>query len=116
MHEAVANRVRVGWVSDVLVPSLRVELAGDDGGARAVPILEHFEEVATLVVLDRRHGPVVDDEHVGTGELAEETRVCAVVAREGELAEKARGASVDCAVHLTTGHLRDSNWISRPPH
>ena len=79
------------------------ELAGDDGRAGAVAVLEDLEEVAALRVLDRGEAPVVDDQDVEAGELAEQADVGAVGAGQGELVKEAGGAAVDGAIALAAG-------------
>jgi hypothetical protein len=53
-------------------------LARDDGGAGVIAILEDLEEIAALRVLHRGEAPVVDQEDVEPGELAEQADVGAV--------------------------------------
>jgi hypothetical protein len=53
-NEAVADRVGVGGLVDVVVEALVGYLAADDGGPGAVAIIEDLEEIAPLVVGDRR--------------------------------------------------------------
>lgn len=48
VDQAVENGVGEGRICDRLVPVLDGQLAGDDGGAAAVTILEDFEKVAPL--------------------------------------------------------------------
>ena len=96
---------RVG-VAEVVVPLGRRELAGDDGGAGAVAVLQDLEQVAALLVRDRREAPVVDDQDVDAGELAEQADVGAVGAGQGELVEEPRRAAVEGAEALAAGLLR----------
>ena len=70
------------------------ELAGEDGGARAVAVLEDLEEVTTFLILHRGEPPVVDQEDVEAGKLGEQADVGAVGAGEGELVVEAGGAAV----------------------
>ena len=70
------------------------ELAGEDGGARAVAVLEDLEEVTTFLILHRGEAPVVDQEDVEAGKLGEQADVGAVGAGEGELVVEAGGAAV----------------------
>ena len=94
MEEAVADGVGQGRLAEVVVPLGRRELAGDDGRAGAVAVLEDLEQVAPLLILDGGEAPVVDDEDVDAGELGEQADVGAVGAGEGELVEEAGGAAV----------------------
>ena len=72
MEEAVADGVGDGGVADVVVPLRGWDLAGEDGGAVSIAVLDDLEEVAALLVLGWGEAPVVDDEDVGAGEPSEE--------------------------------------------
>ena len=76
--DPVADGISDGRLAEMVVPLHRGELAGDDGGARAVAVLEDLEHVAALTVSRRCQAPVVDDQHVGLGQLCEEARVGAI--------------------------------------
>ena len=60
VQEAIADRVGQGRIGEVVVPLSRRELARHDGRAGAVAILQDLQQVATLLILDRREAPVVD--------------------------------------------------------
>jgi hypothetical protein len=57
-------------------------LAGDDGGSLLVAVLDDFQEIATLLVVQLLRPPVVENEQVGSGERLEDFRLAAVAARE----------------------------------
>src|SRR2546426_11137660 len=67
------------------------QLARHDGGARAVAILEDFQQIAALLILHGGEAPVVEDEDVHAGELAQEPAVGAVRPGELEVVEEAGG-------------------------
>ena len=94
MEEPIADRVGQGRLADVVVPLPGWELAGDDGGAGAIPILEDLEEIAPLLILHGGEAPVIEDEDVHAGELAEEPAVGTVGAGELEIVEEPGGAAV----------------------
>jgi hypothetical protein len=94
VEEPVAVGVGQGRVRHVVVPPLRRELARDDDRAGAGAILEDFEDVAALGVLQGAEGPIVQHQHVDTGELAEEAAVGAVGPGEGTGVVEAGGPPV----------------------
>ena len=49
VDEAVEDGVGDGRVGDHLVPVLDVDLAGDDGRAASVPVVEDLQEIAALI-------------------------------------------------------------------
>ena len=50
------------------------QLAGDDGGAASVAILEDFEQVVPGLVVERLQAPVVKDQQLDAAELAQQGR------------------------------------------
>src|SRR5207244_10611172 len=84
-----------------------------------VAILEDLQDVATLLILERGEGPVVDEQHVHTCELAEEADVGAIGASQGQLVEEARGPAIEGAVALAAGLVREGTGqgaLPRPGH
>jgi hypothetical protein len=73
---------------DVVVPLGGRQLARDDGRAAAVAVLEDLEEIASFLILHGSQAPVIEDEHVHAGELAEEAAVGAIGAREAESSKR----------------------------
>jgi hypothetical protein len=102
VEDAIADGVGGGGVGEVVVPVLRIELAGEDRRADAVAVLEDFEQVAALGVGDGSDGEVVDDEDIEASETCEYAREGAIGASETELVEEARGAAVGGAESLPT--------------
>ena len=82
VKDAVANGVGQRRVADVRVPLFGEQLAGDDGGAQAVAIVEDFVQVMALLLLERGQSEVIDDEDVEAGQPPEQTRVGAVGMRQ----------------------------------
>jgi len=87
MDQAVEDSVGVGGVADQWVPLIDGDLAGDDGGAVAVAVLEDLQEVVAGRGVERLEAPVVEDEEIDATERAQETGVAAVAARQGEIGE-----------------------------
>src|SRR5260370_20076129 len=83
MDQAVENGVGVGGIADQHVPLIDRELAGDDGGAAAVAVLEDLQEVMAGCGVERLEGPGVENEGVDATERAPETGGAARAARPG---------------------------------
>src|SRR5258708_30003404 len=64
MDQAVEDGVGVGGVADQRVPLIDGELAGDDGGAMAVAVLEDLQEVVAGWRVERLASPVGPEEGV----------------------------------------------------
>src|SRR5262245_17671836 len=103
VQEPVADRVSQRGLPDEVVPLGRGMLARDDRGAAAVAILENLEQVAALLILRRGEAPVVEEEHVEAGELAEEPAVGAVGPGQAQVVEQARDTAIAGAVAAATG-------------
>src|SRR5690606_7506383 len=88
MDEAVQDGIGKGGVPDDLMPGVEGELAGDEGRATAVAVLEHFEEIPPFGVGERCQTEVVEDEQVGAGESVQLLGIRSVRPPEGEIVEE----------------------------
>ena len=57
VHEPIEDGVGDGRIGDRLVPVIDRQLAGHDGRAAVVPIVDDLKDVATLIVGERWRGP-----------------------------------------------------------
>jgi hypothetical protein len=64
------------------------ELTGHNGGAESVAVVENFDEVTAVLVLERGMAPIVDDQDLDAGEAGEGPDVGSVGASEGELVDE----------------------------
>src|SRR5471032_173688 len=78
MHEAVEDRVGEGRIADDLMPGIDRQLAGDQRRAGAITVLDDLHEVAPLVGREPVWAPVIEDQQIGLGKRAEQTREAAV--------------------------------------
>ena len=69
-EQAVADGVGDRRFAQALVPERDRELARDDRGAQARPILDHLEQVGGLGVGERLEGKVIEHEDVDPGQAA----------------------------------------------
>ena len=90
MNQPVEDGVGQGGVADGGVPMLNRKLAGDDGRAAAVAVVEHFQQVAPVRVVEHRQPPIINDEDVYLGQLLEQFQVAPVGTPDAELIEQAR--------------------------
>lgn len=59
MDKAVEDGVGEGRIADHVVPVIDGHLAGDDGGSFLVAVLDDFQEIAALLVVELLGPPVV---------------------------------------------------------
>jgi hypothetical protein len=90
MDQAIEDRIGVGGVADQRVPLIDGKLAGDDGGAAAVAVLEDLQEVVTSRGVERFQAPVVEDEEINAAKRTQETGVAAIATRQSEIGEHSR--------------------------
>src|SRR5208337_4306530 len=88
MDDAVEDGVGIGGIADEIVPFLDGRLAGDDGGAAAIALLDEFEEVVAGRSVENLQTKIVEDEHLGADQRPKEPGMAAVAAGEREFAEQ----------------------------
>src|SRR6266850_2123380 len=62
VNEAVEDGVGISWVADEGVPFVDRDLAGEDGRAAPVTVLEDLVEVTTGAGVERFEAPIVEQE------------------------------------------------------
>lgn len=67
VHEAVEDGVGEGGVSEDVVPVIERELAGDDGRALGVPVVEDLEAIGSFTVTQGGESEVIEYEELGLG-------------------------------------------------
>ena len=106
MHEAVEDRVGEGRIADDLMPGIDRQLAGDQRRAGAITVLDDLHEVAPLVGREPVWAPVIEDQQIGLGKRAEQTREAAVSVGQFEIGKEARHTCVMHRIAITAGSLR----------
>jgi hypothetical protein len=83
-------------------------LAGDDGRAETVAVLEQLEHIAALLITQRGQAPIVEHKHIGACEAAEQLGVGAVGCGQGSSSKRRgtrliEGAAAECDSLLSEG-------------
>ena len=60
MQHPIQNRIGQCWVVEVGMPMLCRELAGDQGGARTDPIIDHLQQIVALGLVEWSQAPIVE--------------------------------------------------------
>ena len=94
VDEAVEDGVGQGWIPDGLVPELDRHLGSDHRRPHIVAIVEDFEQVATMDVLQRRDEPIVKDDEIDVRERGELVPVRAVGSCDVEVVKESRSSEV----------------------
>ena len=80
MDEPVEDCVGDGRVGDRLVPVNDRQLAGHDGGAAIVPIVDDLQQIATLILRQRSEPPDVEDQKFDACQGFEQSAMAPVAA------------------------------------
>ncbi len=72
VHDPIEDCVGDGRIGDCLVPVIDRQLAGDDGRAAIVPILDDLKYVAPLLLGERGEAPIVQDQQLDARQALEE--------------------------------------------
>ena len=72
VDEAVEDGVGDGGIADDLVPVLDGHLAGDDGRAAPVPVVDDLQQVAALLGGQGREAPIVEDQQLDARQALEQ--------------------------------------------
>ena len=90
VKQPVEDGIGERWNADDFVPAVDRYLAGDQGRARVVAILDDLQEVPRLFGQERFGASVVEDQQVHTGDLAQQPAVAAIAAGEAQGRKQAR--------------------------
>ena len=87
VDDAIQDGVGVGGLADEVMPCLHRRLAGDDGGAAAVALLDDLEEVLARWSVERPKAEVVQNEDIDPRQRFEKPGVAAVAAGKRQIAD-----------------------------
>src|SRR6476469_5404011 len=95
VDEAVEHRVGNGGIADVSMPIVDWQLAGDDGGSAAVPTVDDFQQIASLLGGERCQSPVIENEHLHARQALEHAGIASITACEAKSFEHAWHALIE---------------------
>jgi hypothetical protein len=107
VDDAIEDGVGVSGIADQLVPLIDGDLAGDDGRAAAVALLEDFEEVMASGGVERLETPIVEDEQLDAAEGSHDAGVTAIAAGEREIGEQLGNALVEDGAVVAAGFVAE---------
>ena len=94
VEQSVEDGVAEGGIADDIVPVFDGDLAGEQGAAAGVAVVEDLEEVVSSLAGERSESPVVEDEKPCPGEPLDDLGIRPVAAGEGEFVKQAGDAVV----------------------
>ena len=74
-------------LADHVVPSVDGQLTGDDGGLAAIAFIDDLHEVAALRGGQLLGSPVVEEQHIGAGDLSKQPVIAAISARGRQIGQ-----------------------------
>src|SRR6266498_1543057 len=64
VNQPIEDRVGVGGIADQLMPAVDWQLAGDNGGAAGVAVIEDLQKVVAGGGVERLETPIIEDEQI----------------------------------------------------
>ena len=107
MDQAVENGIGEGRLVDDVVPAIDGKLAGDDGGAGFVAVLDDLHQVAALAGGEPVRSPVVEDEQIRPDQAAEQPREAPVAMGKLQLGEEPWQPVIEDGAVVAAGFLAE---------
>mgnify|MGYP007099122290 CR=1 FL=1 len=106
LHDPVQHRIRYRSVPNPFMPVLYGQLAGDDRGLPARPVIDHLQQVRARLRIHAHQAPVIEYQHIRVLQDVQPARERAVCVPDSQLLGQARHPLVERTVPLPTGMLR----------
>jgi hypothetical protein len=107
VDQAIEDGIGVGRVADQLMPAVDRQLAGDNGGAAAVAVIEDLQKVVTGSGIERLEAPIVEDEQIDAAKRAQQAQVASVAAGERKIGEEPGGALIEYRAVVAAGFVSE---------
>lgn len=78
VHQPIEEGIGQGGFVEIGVPGGHGELTDDHGGLAVVAIVEEFEQVAASLGGERGQAPVIEDQELGFGVVAQQLGIATV--------------------------------------
>lgn len=116
VNQSVKDSVAQGGVADDLVPFLDGQLAGNQGRAQVVAILQDLQDVPALLVGEVGQSPVVNDEEIDACIGRQELPVAPVGPAQGQFVKELGCPRVDGPVAFAAGLVSREARATRARH
>src|ERR1700733_15276461 len=108
VDQAVEHRVGDSGITNVSMPVLDRQLAGDDGGSAAMTVVDDFQQVTPLLRGERGQTPIIEDENLDPGKALEHAGVAPIATRQTETFQHARHTLIEHRAVVALGYLPES--------
>ena len=89
------------------MPAVDRQLAGDNGGAEFVAVIEDLQKVVTGGGIERLEAPIVEGEQIDAAKRAQQPQVASVAAGEREIGEEPGGALIEYRAVVAAGFVSE---------
>ena len=94
MDQAIEDGIGERRFTEIGMPGVDRELAGDQGGAGVDAVIEDFEQICPILSRESREAPVIQHDERGFGRRFQELDVAAVAVRDPQLLDQSGNAPV----------------------
>ena len=120
VQQAVQDGIGDGGFTDDGVPVFDGALAGNDGGIFLIAVLDDFEQIVTLGIIERSQEKIVKDEELDFGQAVEGFEMRAVGLGGKQHFKQTRGTQTEHGVSPASREIAESKIfrpqsLSRPP-
>src|SRR5450755_141010 len=105
VNETVEDAVSDGGIADLLVPARDWQLGSEDGGTSLVAILADLPDFAALVFIQRRHGPVINDQNIDAAQSCQEVTQASIGPCQGQFTQQSGSSQIESRVAVATSFL-----------
>jgi hypothetical protein len=90
------------------MPFVDRDLAGEDGRAAAVTILEDLVEIVTGAGVEGFKAPIIEDQQLNPGQAAQDPSIASVAACQGEVGEQLGDTLIEHRAIVAAGLVTES--------
>src|SRR5665213_3627396 len=107
VNQSIKDAVGHGRIADLFVPAGYWQLRRENQRADLIAVLANLPEVPSLWFRQRRHGPIVDHQHVSSAQPREQIAEASVGPCQCQIAKQRRRPCVERRVSVAARLLRD---------
>jgi hypothetical protein len=87
VHQTVQNAVGHRGITDLRMPLLHGQLAGQDRGASVIAVIADLQEIAAFLLVQRCHGKIIHHQHIDAGDSFQCAAQASIRTRDHQLTE-----------------------------
>ena len=107
VQQAVQDGIGDGGFADDGMPVFDRALAGDDGGIFLIAVLDDFEQIVALRIIERSQKQIIEDKQLDLGQAGERFEMRAIGFGLEEHFEQTRSAQIEHGVTLAGGEVAE---------